>query len=86
MLKVALFLLGAASGATGVASWLLSDSETFHGTLSPMRPESMRERWQALDARIHEAITEGRQAGAETEARLRQEFDVYRRGQRPATS
>jgi hypothetical protein len=51
-----------------------------------MRPESMRERWQALDARIHEAITEGRQAGAETEARLRQEFDVYRRGQRPATS
>lgn len=86
MLKAVLFLLGGAAGATGVTSWLLSDPEAPGVAPGPPGPQFVQERWLSLQDRVREAIAEGREAGTATEARLRQELDVYRRGQRPSNS
>lgn len=74
MLKLIGFLLGLATGAGGVAGWLLSEPSA--GSDMPVAP---KDRVQAIRARFDSALAEGRLSGERTEARLRQELDAYRR-------
>lgn len=84
MLKLVGFLLGVAGGAAGTAAWLLSEPD---GANSATMAASPADRVSELKARFQVALEEGHRAGAETENRIRHEFESYRRHpDRPATS
>lgn len=73
MLKLVLFTAGLAGGSGGVAAWLLSEP----GPSEPSSPV-MPDRLEELKRRLKVALAEGARAGAETENRIRHEFDAYR--------
>ena len=82
MLKLVLFTVGLAGGAGGTTAWLLSEP----GSGQPSGID-MPERLNELKRRLNVALAEGAKAGAETENRIRHEFDTYRlHPDRPATS
>jgi hypothetical protein len=80
MMKLLLLLIGFAGGAGGTASWLLSLPEKASEPAVPTSPDSARARIELVRTRLSEALAEGQRAGAETEQRLQQELDSYRRG------
>jgi hypothetical protein len=72
MLKLMLFLVGIAGGAGAATAWLLSDLPT---TGAPAVPG---DRLNGARSRLLAALDEGRQAGQETENRLRVQLNAYR--------
>jgi hypothetical protein len=84
--KLILILFGAAVGAAGTASWLLSEPESPAASPVPTDPASLQARRQDLIARLRESLADGQRVGGETEARLRRELEAYRSGTRPAAS
>lgn len=79
-MKLLLLLIGLAAGTAGTASWLLALPERASESAVPTSPDSVRARVEVARTRFSEAIAEGQRAGAETEQRLKQELDSYRRG------
>ena len=68
-------LAGAAVGAAGTTAWLLSEP----GPGLPTTPNALNDRLAILQTRFKEAVAEGQQAGAATEARLQGELDAMRK-------
>lgn len=83
VLKLLLFLLGLAAGAASATAWLLGES----GSVPPGGTASTNDPWQQFRARLNEALAAGNRAGAETENRVRHEFETWRlHPDRPNTS
>jgi hypothetical protein len=80
MLKLLLLLIGVGGGAVGTASWLLSVPENPSEPAVPPSADGLRERVDLVRVRLSEAMNQGRLTGEETERRLKQELDLYRRG------
>lgn len=77
-------VVGLAGGAIATAAWLLSEPPDATTTEQRLSPNS---RLNELRTRFDLALAEGKRAGAETEARLRQEFETRRRqSKRPGSS
>lgn len=73
MLKLVLFVIGLAGGAGGVAAWLLSAPAP---SIPPGAP--LANRLNDLKTQVNAALAAGQIAGAETENRIRHEFETYR--------
>jgi hypothetical protein len=86
MMKVLLFLLGAAAGAGGAVAWL--SSEPTPGTVSPPTAGNnpLEPRLRSLEERFRAAQTEGERAGTYTEEHLRRKLDAYRKGASSGTA
>lgn len=83
MFKILLVLVGAAAGAVGSTSWLLSDPSRPGAPTFPTNPDSLQARWQDLKSRVGQSLADGEAAKEDTEQRLRRELDAYRKGARP---
>lgn len=80
MMKLLLLLVGIGGGAAGTASWLLSLPEAPSEPALPSSTDSLQARINLARTRLAVAVAEGQRAGAETERRLKQELDSYRKG------
>lgn len=84
MLKLVLFVLGAAGGVAASSLWLLVDSAP---DVAGAAPPTVRDRIDHLRRRFDLARLEGARAREETENRLRHELAAFRRHpDRPGTS
>ena len=84
MAALAGFIVGLALGAAGAASWLTSEPEP--GASPHASGNPLEARVSELKARVTRALAEGKQAGAGTEDRMRQELQNRRQAARRPSS